>query len=69
MDWDSCRNVNPVGQSEKYLSVHYHDQTELWATGQMKPMRWSRAAVEAGTRTRLAIEPAAAAQVQQQAKL
>ena len=39
MDWDSCRNVNPIGQSEKYGSVHYHDQTELWATGEMKPMR------------------------------
>ena len=21
MDWDSCRNINPIGQSEKYGSV------------------------------------------------
>ena len=55
MDWESCRNVNPVGQSEKYGSVHYHDQTELWASGRMKPMRWGREAVERAARTTLSI--------------
>ena len=57
LDWDSCRNINPVGQSEKFGAVHYHDQTEMWAAGEMKPMRWSREAVEAAARTTMEVLP------------
>lgn len=39
---------------------HYHDQTALWASGAMKPMRFSREAVESSVRTRKEVLPAQA---------
>jgi acyl-homoserine lactone acylase PvdQ len=56
-DWDASKNIAPVGQSENYLSTHYSDQTEYWRRGELKPMPWSRTAVEAATTSRLAASP------------
>ena len=36
---------------------HYHDQTDLWANGELKPMRFSREAVESSVRTRRMMYP------------
>jgi len=37
MNGDSV-SVIPGGQSGSYFSAHYHDQLELWANGEYKPM-------------------------------
>ena len=60
--WENCMNILPVGVSEKWGTAHYSDQTDRWRAGELKPMWWSRAQVEAAATVRTAVLPEAAAQ-------
>jgi penicillin amidase len=55
--WDKSRYALPGGQSGNPLSPHYDDQFALWQRGEGVPVAWSEAAVEAGTRRVLRLEP------------
>src|SRR5205814_2527458 len=41
-DLDASRWVQLTGESGHAFSAHYHDQLDLWRTGQTLPMQWSR---------------------------
>jgi penicillin amidase len=43
---DGSRWVNLTGVSGHAFSDHYTDQLELWRTGRMLPMRWSRDTIQ-----------------------
>lgn len=43
--WDNSLIINTPGQSADADSPHYRDMFPRWATGQMVPFRWTRAAV------------------------
>jgi penicillin amidase len=45
-DLDNSRWVNLTGVSGHAFTDHYYDQTELWRTGQMFPMRWNRDTIQ-----------------------
>lgn len=57
-NWDNCRSVHLPGQSGQPGSRHYDDQLPLWLAGDMHPMPFSRAAVEAAAINRQAFLPA-----------
>jgi penicillin amidase len=46
-DLDRSRAVLPTGQSGQPLSKHWGDQTELWLAGELHPMGFTRARIEA----------------------
>lgn len=48
-DWDECAWIVPLGASGDSSSPHYCDQQEKWAAGEMVPMAYSPAAVDAVT--------------------
>ena len=56
-DWDQSVRINTVGQSGDPESRHYHDQVEMWATGQYHPDWFSRDAVEADEDARWILTP------------
>ena len=56
-DLDRSVWVNQSGVSGHAYAGHYDDQTHLWATSQNWPFVTSRAAVDARTRSRLALNP------------
>jgi penicillin amidase len=41
-DLDASLSVTPLGESGQPFSSHHSDQTPLWASGDYKPMRFSR---------------------------
>ncbi|MCD6022305.1 MAG: peptidase penicillin amidase [Actinomycetia bacterium] len=57
-DLDASAGVLPTGQSGNPTSPHWNDQTDLWAAGSLRSLPFSRSAVEAAARERLALLPA-----------
>ncbi|MET9415626.1 penicillin acylase family protein [Streptomyces klenkii] len=60
-DWDRSRAMNAPGQSGRPDSPHWDDLYEDWARDRAFPLHYSRAAVEAHTRTRIVLVPDPAA--------
>jgi penicillin G amidase len=56
-DLDDSRGILPTGQSGNPASTHWNDQTDAWAAGQLRPLPFTRAAVEAAATDRLTIVP------------
>jgi len=56
-DWDRSLVINAPGQSGDPRSRHYDDLVPLWAAGDLVPMAYSDAAVEAVTVTRIHLLP------------
>jgi penicillin amidase len=57
-DLDASAGVLPTGQSGNPASPHWNDQTEMWATGALRPLPFTRAAVDGAATGRLALVPA-----------
>lgn len=57
-DWDRSRAMNAPGQSGRPEDPHWDDLYESWAADGSFPLCYSRAAVEAHTRTRHTFSPA-----------
>jgi penicillin amidase len=57
-DLDRSMGVLPTGQSGNPSSPHWNDQVDLWATGRLRPLPFTRAAVEASATSRLELMPA-----------
>lgn len=56
--WDNSLMLNLPGQSNDPRSRHYGDQYASWIAGEMRPMLFSRAAVDARIATRTTLRPA-----------
>jgi penicillin G amidase len=56
-DLDESKGILPTGQSGNPASPHWNDQTGAWAAGRLRPLPFSRAAVEAAATDRLTIVP------------
>ncbi len=56
--WDMSRWVSPLGASGHPGSPHYADQAESWSAVRMRPMRYSREAVDADAASTQRLEPA-----------
>jgi penicillin amidase len=56
-DLDESKGILPTGQSGNPASPHWNDQTDAWATGQLRPLPFTRAAVESAATDRLTIVP------------
>jgi len=56
-DLDQSRGVLPTGQSGNPASPHWNDQTDAWASGELRPLPFTRAAVEAAATERLDLVP------------
>ncbi len=56
-DLSRSQFIIPAGQSGHLASPHYNDMTELWLTGEYRPMLWTREQVEAELEGRLCLEP------------
>ena len=56
--WDNSVMLNLPGQSNEPNSPHYRDFYRPWAQGQMQPMLFSRAAVDARVTARTTLRPA-----------
>jgi penicillin G amidase len=56
-DLDASMGILPTGQSGNPASPHWNDQAEAWATGELRPLPFTRAAVEAAATDRLALLP------------
>jgi penicillin G amidase len=56
-DLDESRGIVPTGQSGNPASPHWTDQTDAWAAGQLRPLPFTRAAVESAATDRLRIVP------------
>jgi penicillin amidase len=56
-DLDRSVGVIPTGQSGNPASPHWNDQSAAWAAGELRPLPFSRAAVEATTTARLVLLP------------
>ena len=58
-DWDAARMTNAPGQSGDPRSPFYDNLLEGWARDESFPLLFSRDAVEANARLRIALVPAA----------
>ncbi len=56
-NWDNSRAINTPGQSGNPDSPHYRDLVQMWLKGEYFPLLYSRAAVEAATLQRIALQP------------
>jgi penicillin amidase len=56
-DWDRSGWVVPLGASGDCTSPHFADQRGAWAAGELLPMRFTRAAVEAAATTAVTLTP------------
>jgi len=56
-DFSRSEFIIPAGQSGQLGSPHYSDLTELWLTGEYRPMLWTRAQVEAELEGKLVLAP------------
>jgi penicillin amidase len=54
-DLDASRGVLPTGQSGNPASPHWNDQNALWAAGNLRPLPFTRSAVEAAATGRLTL--------------
>ena len=50
--------ILPTGQSGNPASPHWNDQTDAWAAGELRPLPFTRAAVEDAATERLTLVPA-----------
>ena len=57
-DWDNSRWIVFHGVSGQPGHAHYADQNSLWARGEMVPMHFSAAAVDAGAVCKTRLDPA-----------
>jgi penicillin amidase len=57
-DLDASKGVLPTGQSGNPASPHWNDQAETWAAGDLRPLPFTRAAVEEAALERLTLFPA-----------
>jgi penicillin amidase len=57
--WDNSLMLNFPGQSNDPRSPHYRDQYAPWIRGEMQPMLFSRAAVDAHVAARTVLHPKA----------
>ena len=48
-DLDASRWIQLTGESGHAFSPHYHDQLDLWRTGQTLPMPWNEATSMSGS--------------------
>ena len=55
--WDNSLMLNFPGQSNDPRSPHYRDLYAPWIRGEMKPMLFSRAAVDAHATSRTILRP------------
>jgi penicillin amidase len=55
--WDNSVLLNLPGQSADPRSRHYRDHYAPWIAGEMLPMLFSRAAVEARAESRTVLQP------------
>jgi penicillin amidase len=55
--WDNSLMLNLPGQSNDPRSPHFGDQYRPWVRGEMKPMLFSRAAVDARAVRRMVLQP------------
>ena len=55
--WDNSLMLNLPGQSNDPRSRHYGDQYASWIAGEMRPMLFSRAAVDANAAGRTTLRP------------
>ena len=56
-DLDESKGILPTGQSGNPASPHWTDQTDAWTAGQLRPLPFTRAAVESAATDRLTIVP------------
>jgi penicillin amidase len=56
-DWDKSVMLNLPGQANNPKSPHYRDQYAPWIRGEMQPMPFSRAAVDAAAVSRVTLTP------------
>ncbi len=56
-DLDASAGILPTGQSGNPASHYWNDQADLWAAGALRPLPFSRAAVDAAATERLALLP------------
>ncbi len=54
---DDSKGILPTGQSGDPASPHWNDQTSAWAAGELRPLPFTRAAVEAAATEHLTIVP------------
>ena len=54
---DDSKGILPTGQSGNPASPHWNDQAEAWAVGELRPLPFTRTAVEAAATDRLSIVP------------
>ena len=59
-NWDASRYLNLPGQSADPQSLHYRDHYAPWIAGEMQPLPFSKAAVDAVARRRTVLKPAVA---------
>ncbi|HEX5936073.1 MAG TPA: penicillin acylase family protein [Actinomycetota bacterium] len=57
-DLDRSLGILPTGQSGNPSSPHWSDQAEAWAAGDLRPLPFTRPAVEAAATATLTISPA-----------
>jgi penicillin amidase len=57
-DLDRSEGVLPTGVSGNPASPHWNDQASMWAAGQLRPLPFTRPAVEAAAVHRLEVAPA-----------
>ncbi|QAY76201.1 penicillin acylase family protein [Sphingosinicella sp. BN140058] len=57
-EWDNSQMINLPGQSNDPRSAHYRDHYTPWVRGEMKPMLFSRTAVDAQAQARTLLRPA-----------
>ena len=56
-DLDRSGGVLPTGQSGNPASPHWNDQADAWVRGELRPLPFTRAAVEAAATARLDLRP------------
>jgi penicillin amidase len=54
---DGSRWVQLTGESGHAFSDHYHDQFDLWRTGQTLPMRWTEPTIRKESKSTLTLHP------------
>ncbi len=54
---DASRWIQLTGESGHAFSAHYHDQFDLWRTGQTLPMRWNESSIRAAATDTLTLAP------------
>ena len=57
-DLDASKGILPTGQSGNPASPHWNDQTDLWAASELRPLPFTRGAVEGAATERLTLLPA-----------